>query len=75
MTGRPTLMPAGKRRAKVKVCEKIPKCQSLIFLIITSPDKSQLGLAMNKQEKSLYMTVLMTPEMANFSGNAMAVLS
>lgn len=24
---------------------------------------------MNKQEKSLYMTVLMTPEMANFSGN------
>ncbi len=24
---------------------------------------------MNKQEKSLYMTVLITPEMANFSGN------
>jgi acyl-CoA hydrolase len=24
---------------------------------------------MSKQEKSLYMTVLMTPEMANFSGN------
>jgi acyl-CoA hydrolase len=24
---------------------------------------------MNKQEKSLYMTVLMTPEMANLSGN------
>ena len=24
---------------------------------------------MNKQEKSLYMTVLMTPEMANFAGN------
>ncbi|MFZ2168714.1 MAG: acyl-CoA thioesterase, partial [Methylococcaceae bacterium] len=24
---------------------------------------------MNKQEKSLTMTVLMTPDMANFSGN------
>ena len=24
---------------------------------------------MDKQEKSLHMTVLMTPEMANFSGN------